>query len=147
MDSSATTPYLSFFTWARDCINCLPDPRAIRALTINVAKYNCIPPEGLYPALSDYEMFSRFLCRLRESEWHGGSCLQSITLRIKLPAGTLTASDTPDGVAARELAKLEKGFAPLVKDNVLDADLIVLGPVQEPEGSAPLMHCSIRRRV
>ncbi len=139
------TPYLDFFTWARDCINCLPDPGAIRALTIKMTVWK--PLDGLYPGLSHYEMLSRFLCCLRESERGGRSCLQSITLRIELPAGTLTASDTPDGVGARELAKLEKGFAPLVEDNVLDADLIVLRPNDEPEDSAPLMHFSIRRRV
>ncbi|KAF9499993.1 hypothetical protein BDN71DRAFT_1441023 [Pleurotus eryngii] len=143
-DPHRTPPYLEFFTWARDFIDRLPDPRAIRALKISInTKYNHIPPEGIYPALSDYEMFSRFLCRLRD----GGSRLQSITLRIKLSARTLTASDTPDGVEARELAKLEEGFARLVEDNVLDADLTLLIPNQGPEGSAPLMHCSIWRRV
>ncbi|KAG9225166.1 hypothetical protein CCMSSC00406_0007423 [Pleurotus cornucopiae] len=132
----------------RDCIDRLPYPRAIRALTIDIDTGYCHSlPEGFYPALSDYEMFSRFLCHLQGSERDGGSCLQSITLRIKLSARTLTASDTPDGVEARELAKLEKGFGRLVEDNVLDADLILLIPDQEPEGSAPLMHCSIRRRV
>ncbi|KAL4257272.1 hypothetical protein AB1N83_013670 [Pleurotus pulmonarius] len=41
------TPYLDFFTWARDCINRLPDPRAIRALTIDISGYR--PPRGTLP--------------------------------------------------------------------------------------------------
>lgn len=44
------------------------------------------------------------------------------------------------GDEARELAKLEQGFAPLVEDRVLDVDFSV-GLIQPPE---PLVHCSIR---
>ncbi|KAF9499990.1 hypothetical protein BDN71DRAFT_1502478 [Pleurotus eryngii] len=130
MRSLRTSPYLDLFTWARDCIESLPDPHAIRALTINIDSgyYH-------YPTLSDYEMFSQFLYHLRGNDY--GSCLQSIILHIKLLAQTSTASYTPDGVEAWELAKLEKGFAQLVEDNVLDTDLILLSPDQEPEGSAP----------
>ncbi|KAG9225176.1 hypothetical protein CCMSSC00406_0007413 [Pleurotus cornucopiae] len=101
--------YLDYFTWARDCLNSLPYPRSIQELTINVKIEHYIGlREQLYPALSDYEMLSRFLCRLRGSE-RGGSSSTAV--------GELYCGDE-----ARELAKLEKGFAPLGEDHVLDVD-------------------------
>lgn len=138
MGSQETTLYLDFFTWVMDCIDRLPDPRAIRALTINIRTGSDHSlPEGLFPALSDYEMFSRFLCQLRRGKH--GSCLTSVVLAIKLTVPSI--ADQLCCEEARELAKLERGFAGLVEENILDVDL-TLGLREAPE---PLMHCSIRR--
>ncbi|KAJ8692219.1 hypothetical protein PTI98_009553 [Pleurotus ostreatus] len=117
----------------------LKAPKVPGTLTIHIKlEHFWDPLEESFPSLSNYEMLSQLVCHLRESEQ--GSCLQSIVLVIRISTSPIPGKRPYDGHQTRELAKLEKGLARLVEENVLDADLTL-----ESEDSEPYMRCKIRR--
>lgn len=82
-----------------------------------------------------YEVSPYFLLRLYE-----GGRLKGITLNITASVAFID----PELLCvdeAKELAKLKTGFAPLLKENVLDIDFIMLAWGEEEA----IMHCSIQR--
>lgn len=108
--------------WIKDCIRNLPFPTSIRTLTLDIEniKLDCDDhPEDISPSLSEYGMLSHFLLQLYEE---GG--LKGIILNITASVG----SSDPKSLCvdeAQELAKLKIGFAPLLKENILDVDFIM----------------------
>lgn len=140
--------YFDFFYWIQHCIKSLPSPSSVKTLKIHIINnldldYGLKAMVGLYPDLADYEMFSRFLHRL----WAcGGGSLKAIALDIR-PQTEHCEDDLQVSKARQlaELAKLKKGFAPLLEANVLNVDYIMERP--EYDTSVQLMRCSIHTRV
>ncbi|KAG9219620.1 hypothetical protein CCMSSC00406_0006058 [Pleurotus cornucopiae] len=122
INQSGDTSYLELFMWIKDCIRNLPFPTSIRTLTLDIEniKLDCDDhPEDISPSLSEYGMLSHFLLQLYEE---GG--LKGIILNITASVG----SSDPKSLCvdeAQELAKLKIGFAPLLKENILDVDFIM----------------------
>ncbi|KAL4262501.1 hypothetical protein AB1N83_007868 [Pleurotus pulmonarius] len=136
--------YFDFFYWIQRCVKCLPFPRSIETLRIYIINdldldYRLKAMVGVYPDLSDYEMFSRFLHRLRACE---GASLKAISLDIR-PQTEHCLDDlrVSDARQSAELAKLQKGFSPLLEANVLNVEYIMERP--EYDTSVRLMRCSI----
>ncbi|KAJ8692228.1 hypothetical protein PTI98_009561 [Pleurotus ostreatus] len=140
--------YFDFFYWIQHCIRSLPSPGSVKTLNIHIINnldydYGLKAMVGLYPDLEDYEMFSRFLHRLWACE--GGS-LKAIALDIR-PQTEHCKDDMQVSKERRlaELAKLKKGFAPLLEAHVLNVDYIIERP--EFDTSIQVMRCSIHTRV
>lgn len=136
---SGDIPYLELFTWIRNCIDSLPFPSSIQLLTIN-ATINYFFDEdfkGTYPTPLEYEELCRFLYKLYEQ---GG--LEGITLSISVD---VESGDFGLYInEARELAKLETSFAPLLEENVLDVEFL-LQRSHNDGMLEPLMRCNIER--
>ncbi|KAF4596806.1 hypothetical protein EYR38_008197 [Pleurotus pulmonarius] len=164
-------PYSAFLPRIRACLNHLHFPHLIQTLTINIMSYEDDGRDCLYPKLSDYEALSEFFQQLRGCE---GGKLKAIFLNIKMesqvdegsigdrPASDLewledggpTEHDESSNVdfpnnelhvdEARETAKLQQGFAELLKDNMLNVEFTLERLSIWGGASKVLTHCSIR---
>ncbi|KAF7424762.1 hypothetical protein PC9H_010073 [Pleurotus ostreatus] len=74
-------PYGAFLPRIRACIDRLPSPHLIQALTIDISNYENDSRNRLYPKLSDYEALSQYLQQLRSCK---GGKLKAIFLNIKM---------------------------------------------------------------
>lgn len=118
IELAGDAPYFHIFTWIKDCIDHLPFPNSIQSLAVYITHSFDIDDStyGLYPELSDYVVLSRCLQQLYEC-----GELKSVVLNIKGYAEVDSASDDLQLDEARELAKLETGFAALLRVKVLKA--------------------------
>ncbi|KAF4596810.1 hypothetical protein EYR38_008201 [Pleurotus pulmonarius] len=141
------------------CIDRLSSPHLIQTLTINIVDYEVHARNRLYSRLSDYEALSQFLQQLRGCK---GGKLKAVFLNIKMglppkhwsrnrDEGARDENELADDSMmhvdeARETAKMEKGFAELLKDNILNVEFTIERLSLWPWGgsSEALMHCSIR---
>ncbi|KAJ8697502.1 hypothetical protein PTI98_004303 [Pleurotus ostreatus] len=138
---SGDVSYLELFAWIKNCIDSLPFPGTIQSLTINVTNNHFLDDhsEGLYPTPLEYEELSHFLYKLYEQ---GG--LEGITLSITIDVNSRASDAELYMDEARELAKLETSFAPLVEENVLDMEFL-LQRSNNDGMLEPIMRCSIER--
>ncbi|KAF4607583.1 hypothetical protein EYR38_001655 [Pleurotus pulmonarius] len=131
-------PYFDFFTWIKDCIYRLPFPNSIRTLVFDIDNvYNIYDSaHGLYPDTSDYMFVSQFLQQLHEC-----GELRDVVLNIKGTAEVGSADDELHLDEARELSKLQTGFEPLLRANVLKVDFTLVRFYTAT--FEPIMHCKV----
>ncbi|KAL4265872.1 hypothetical protein AB1N83_003639 [Pleurotus pulmonarius] len=112
IELAGDAPYFHIFTWIKDCIDHLPFPNSIQSLAVDITHSFDIDESayGLYPELSDYAVLSRCLQRLYDC-----GELKSVVLNVKGYAEVDSDSDDLRLDEARELAKLETGFAALLR--------------------------------
>lgn len=116
---ASNNSYPEIFTWVKECIKHLPSPELIQKLTIDITNGYMddlsANTEDILPKLSDYAMLSQFLEHLCVSR-RLGSIVLWITVGVGLTEGTLDADEE------LQWAKLETGFAELLKKDVLQVD-------------------------
>ncbi|KAL4262500.1 hypothetical protein AB1N83_007867 [Pleurotus pulmonarius] len=155
----SSVSFRTFIARIKACIDRLSSPHLIQTLTINIVDYEVHARNRLYSRLSDYEALSQFLQQLRGCK---GGKLKAVFLNIKMglppkhwsrnrDEGARDENELADDSMmhvdeARETAKMEKGFAELLKDNILNVEFTIERLSLWPWGgsSEALMHCSIR---
>ncbi|KDQ26383.1 hypothetical protein PLEOSDRAFT_1105287 [Pleurotus ostreatus PC15] len=108
--------YLNAFRLIKACVGSLPFPGLVRELAMSIAIRDPKENRAIFPQAWDYEVL--YLC-LQQLYAHGtlGRAVLEINVKGMIPKGF-----SLDEIMARELAKVNEGFAGLLATNVLYVD-------------------------
>lgn len=129
--------YLRAFRLIKNCVGRLAFPNLARQLSMSIAIHDPEEHRAIFPQPSDYAVLC--LC-LQQLCAHG--TLERAVLNIKV-RGIIPDCVSLEEIEARELAKVNEGFAGLLEANVLDVEF-KLTCWTESEHKASV-HCSLKR--